>query len=216
VPPGVTLVCLALVASCFSPFIWLYTMRAWSSATIRSDSCLKMRVLCRRTSRNLYASAWEFRPHRSAALTQPPSQLRGDSESFSATSLDLWLRVLNPRLGLWTGDLPSFPQGNPVPLTRRIDGNGVPVLSHLAYRPCNLLYHYPTFGGPDNFKRLCATNPDLPNIPWEQFLPVTVHAAWQAFLRESRAVIVSYRKVDELIADFTSACVSELSPPRKR
>ena len=49
-----------------------------------------------------------------------------------------------------------LPSGQPRPLdpmltVRRVDANGVPLLlSNLAYRPCNLLYHYPTFGGPDN------------------------------------------------------------------
>ena len=37
---------------------------------------------------------------------------------------------------------------------------------------------------------------------------MTAHAAWQAFLRESRAAIVSYRKVDELIADFAPVFAS--------
>ena len=80
--------------------------------------------------------------------------------------------------------------------------SGYAVLSQLAYRPNNLLYHYPSFGGREAFRQLCIKAPQgIPKIQWTRYLPHGLHSQWTEFLRSGGQAQLKFREVDALVAD---------------
>ena len=86
---------------------------------------------------------------------------------------------------------------------RSVGHSGYAVLSQLAYRPHNLLYHYPSFGGKEAFRQLCTNAPQgTPRIQWTRYLPHSLHSQWTEFLRSGGQSQLKFREVDALVADF--------------
>ena len=142
-----------------------------------------------------------------------------DSAAFTAAKRRRWFfRNWHHRAPLphitqpWANDWGPLldVNGKPVSLeplvtVQRRNHTDVCVLSHLAYRPNSLLYHYSTFGGKEAFTRLChhAGQVQIPHINWDLFLPYSVQAAWASFLALlAKANGADLRLMDQRITVF--------------
>eukprot|EP00438_Fugacium_kawagutii_P029200 Skav229535 [mRNA] locus=scaffold568:12140:14902:+ [translate_table: standard] len=113
-------------------------------------------------------------------LPQPkPTKREFDSVRFQFNGD--WGPLLFKRQGRLIA-IPSQPFMKP---RARINGQVVRY-SWSSYHPTSLLYHYPSFGGPDKFASMCKLNPlqQIPfGLPWNTIIPPLYKDAWANFLR---------------------------------